>query len=72
MEDVYKHPLRESAAEILNRQMKTGADDETIVKLAMTLREEARLSVIHDDGDEDSETQVICSLGLIGGTESGH
>ena len=52
--------------------MKTGADDETVVKLAMTLREEARLSVIHEDGDEESETQVICSLGLIGGADSGH
>jgi len=71
MEDVYKYPLRESAAETLNRQMKTGADDETIVRLAMTLREEARLSVIHEDGDEESETQIICSLGLIGGVASG-
>ena len=72
MEDVYKYPLRESAAETLNRQMKTGADDETIVRLAMTLREEARLSVIHEDGDEESETQIICSLGLVGGAASGN
>jgi hypothetical protein len=71
MEDVYKYPLRESAAETLNRQMKTGADDETIVRLAMTLREEARLSVIHEDGDAESETQIICSLGLIGGAANG-
>jgi superfamily II DNA or RNA helicase len=72
MEDVYKYPLRESAAETLNRQMKTGADDETIVRLAMALREEARLSVIHEDGDEESETQIVCSLGLIGGPASGN
>ncbi|MBX7123291.1 MAG: hypothetical protein K1X42_14270 [Opitutaceae bacterium] len=72
MEDVYKYPLHESAAETLNRQMKTGADDETIVKLAMTLREEARLSVIHEDGDQESGTQIICSLGLIGGESSGN
>ncbi|MGB7761492.1 MAG: helicase-related protein [Bryobacteraceae bacterium] len=72
MEDVYKYPLRESAAETLNRQMKTGADDETIVRLAMALREEARLSVIHEDGDEESETQIVCSLGLMGGAASGN
>lgn len=47
--------------------MKTGADDETVVRLAMTLREEARLSVIHEDGDEESATQIICSLGLTEG-----
>jgi superfamily II DNA or RNA helicase len=66
MEDVYRYPLRESAAETLNRQMKSGANDETLVKLAMALREEARLSVIHDDGDEEADTQIICSLGLTG------
>ncbi|MCL4784224.1 MAG: NgoFVII family restriction endonuclease [Bryobacterales bacterium] len=67
MEDVYRFPLRESAAETLNRQMKSGADDETVVRLAMALREEARLSVIQEDGDQETETQIICSLGLIGG-----
>ena len=72
MEDVYKFPLRESAAETLNRQMKTGADDEMVVRLAMALREEGRLSVIHEDGDEDTETQIICSLGLIGGAAGGN
>lgn len=67
MEDVYRFPLRESAAETLNRQMKTGADDETVVGLAMALREEGRLSVAQEEGAEDAETQIICSLGLIGG-----
>ncbi|HNY38999.1 MAG TPA: phospholipase D-like domain-containing protein [Bryobacteraceae bacterium] len=71
MEDVYKYPLRESAAESLNRQMKTGADDDTIVRLAMALREEGRLSVIHEDGDEEAETQIICSLGLVEGAADG-
>lgn len=70
MEAVYKYPLRESAAETLNRQMKTGADDETVVRIAMTLREDGRLSVIHEDGDDETEAQIICSLGLIGGTPS--
>jgi hypothetical protein len=32
----------------------------------MALREEARLSVIHEDGDDERDTQIICSLGLIG------
>ncbi|MGD0498573.1 MAG: helicase-related protein [Bryobacteraceae bacterium] len=71
MEDVYRYPLRESAAETLNRQMKSGADDETIVRIAMTLREEGRLSVIQEDGDEEAATQIICSLGLIGGKPGG-
>jgi hypothetical protein len=71
MEDVYRYPLRESAAETLNRQMKSGADDDTVVRLAMALREEGRLSVIHEDGDEEADTQIICSLGLVGETVNG-
>jgi superfamily II DNA helicase RecQ len=64
MDDVYRYPLRESAAEALNRQMKSGADDETIARLAIMLREESRLSVIQEDGDNEAETHIICSLGL--------
>jgi hypothetical protein len=28
--------------------------------------------VIHEDGDEESATQIICSLGLIGGSANGN
>ena len=66
LEDIYRYPLRESAAEALNRQMKSGADDDAIARLAMSLREEAKLSVVQEDGDEQRETQIICSLGLAG------
>lgn len=72
LEDIYRYPLRESAAEALNRQMKSGADDETIARLAMSLREDARLSIIQEDGDEQRESQIICSLGLAGGSPSGN
>jgi superfamily II DNA or RNA helicase len=65
MEDIYRYPLRESAADALNRQIRTHADDEVIVNLAMTLREEGRLSVIEEDGDEAPKAQIICSMGLV-------
>ncbi len=67
MEDVYRYPLRESAADALNRQIRSGADDEIIVNLAMSLREEGRLSVIEEDGNEKPKTQIICSMGLVAG-----
>lgn len=72
MEDVYKYPLRETAAENLNRQMKTASDDDSVVRLAMTLREEGRLSVIQENGDEANDTQIICSLGLVEGGPDGN
>jgi hypothetical protein len=71
MEDVYRYPLRESAADALNRQIRTRADDEVIVNLAMTLREEGRLSVVEEDGDEVSKSQIICSMGLVGSKSTG-
>ncbi len=70
LEDVYRYPLRESAADSLNRLMKSGADDEALAALAMSLREEARLSVIQEDGDQESETHIICSLGLTGASSA--
>jgi hypothetical protein len=65
MEDVYRYPLRESAADALNRQIRARAEDEIIVNLAMTLREEGRLSVVEEDGDEVPKSQIICSMGLV-------
>jgi superfamily II DNA or RNA helicase len=70
MEDVYRYPLRESAADALNRQIRSGADDEIIVNFAMSLREEGRLSVIEEDGDDNPKTQIICSMGLVAGKET--
>jgi superfamily II DNA or RNA helicase len=69
MEDIYRYPLRESAADALNRQIRSGADDEIIVNLAMSLREEGRLSVIEEDGEDTPRTQIICSMGLVGGAK---
>jgi superfamily II DNA or RNA helicase len=65
MEDVYRYPLRESAADALNRQLRTRAEDDVIANLAMTLREEGRLSVVEEDGDEAPKAQIICSMGLV-------
>ncbi len=65
MEDIYRYPLRESAADVLNRQIRTRAEDDLIANLAMTLREEGRLSVIEEDGADAPKSQIICSMGLV-------
>jgi hypothetical protein len=65
MEDVYRYPLRESAVDALNRQIRARAEDDVIVNLCMTLREEGRLSVIEPEGDEAPKTHIICSMGLV-------
>lgn len=64
IDDIYHHPLQDSAKEIIGRQLRSKVDDDTLVNLIITLRESDRLCMIHDDGEEDTEPQIICSLGL--------
>jgi hypothetical protein len=63
IEEIYRFPLRQSATDALNRQMKTGISDEKLAELVMALREEDRLCLVQDD-TQSGEPQIICSLGL--------
>jgi len=62
--DIYRHPLRQSAKDTLNRQLRSGVSNEALAELVVALRDEDRLCVIHE-GDEYQEPRIICSLGLI-------
>ena len=61
---IYRYPLRQAAADALNRQLRSGISDEALAELAVTLRDEGRLSIA-DEEDERREPQIVCSLGLI-------
>ena len=63
IEEIYRYPLCLSAADRINRQLKTGLDDERLFDLVFILREDGKLCVVDDRGDE-SEPQLICSMGL--------
>ena len=71
LEDVYKHPLRSTAADILNRHMKTDCTDQSLAELAMGLRESGRLSIVEGDDEQETLAQIICSLGLVEGQGNG-
>jgi hypothetical protein len=64
IEAIYTYPLREYARETLNRQLKLGISDEDLVKLVVSLREDGKLSIIHDDEERYKEPHIICSMGL--------
>jgi hypothetical protein len=63
IEDIYKHPLLQSATDSLNRQLKSGVSDPALAELVVALRQDARLCRVTDDA-ATAEPQIICSLGL--------
>lgn len=63
IEDIYRYPLRPTAIDSLNRQLKSGVSDEDLVKLVLALREEGRLCAVHEE-TTIGEPRIICSMGL--------
>ena len=64
IEEIYRYPLRPLAVDTLNRQLRSGIDDGTLVQLVIALREEGRLCSIQDE-EIQQEPQIICSMGLF-------
>ena len=65
IEEVYRFPLRQSATDVLNRQLRSGISDEKLAELVVALRDDDRLCLVGDEAEErSSEPQIICSLGL--------
>lgn len=63
IEEIYRFPLRQSATDTLNRQLRAGITDEKLAELVLALRDDGRLCLVHDEQQSD-EPQIICSLGL--------
>ena len=63
IDDLYRYPLRSTARDLLNRQLRAGISNEDLARLAVTLRSEDRLSLIHEE-DVRQEPRILCSLGL--------
>ena len=64
IDDIYRYPLRQAALDTLNRQLRSGVSDEALAELVITLREEDRLCIVHEE-DEHQEPSIVCSMGLI-------
>jgi hypothetical protein len=64
IEEIYRFPLRQSATDTLNRQLRAGISDEKLAELVIALRDEDRLCLVHEEDERSAEPQIICSLGL--------
>lgn len=64
IDDIYQRPLKEVAADTLQRQLRTGIADDALAELVILLREEAKL-VQDEEEAARREPQIICSLGLV-------
>lgn len=67
LDEIYRYPLRQSAADALNRQLKLGIGDQELAKLVLTLRDDDRLCVI-EEAAVKHEPRIICSMGLAAPT----
>ena len=63
IEDIYARPLLESAADTLNRLMRSGVNDQQLADAVKSLREENQLTYAEDDAKQH-EPKIVCSMGL--------
>jgi hypothetical protein len=63
IEEIYRYPLRSTAVDALNRQLRTGISDQALAGLIVALREEGRLCFVTEE-ERTQEPAIICSMGL--------
>ena len=69
LDAIYQYPLKESAIDTLSRQMRSGISDTILAGLVVSLYESDRLCSMAASTTEQSTSQVICSMSLIGGAQ---
>ncbi|HSF75489.1 MAG TPA: helicase-related protein, partial [Microcoleus sp.] len=52
IDEIYRYPLRQSAIDTLNRQLKSGIGDRQLAELVVGLRMDDRLCIVNEDEDK--------------------
>lgn len=64
IDDIYRFPLRQSAIDTLNRQLRSGINNQQLAELVVALRMDDRLCFVSEEV-EKREPSIVCSLGLF-------
>ena len=64
IDTIYRYPLRQSAIDQLNRQLRSGISDQQLAELVVALYLDERLCLIQEEATM-REPQIICSMGLF-------
>ena len=65
IEAIYRFPLRQTATDTLNRQLRSNISNEDLAARVIELWEDERLCIIEEER-QTREPQIVCSLGLRG------
>jgi hypothetical protein len=63
IDQIYRYPLQQTAADALNRQLRLGASDHQLADFVVALWQQDRLCRVEEEV-ETQEPEIICSLGL--------
>jgi superfamily II DNA or RNA helicase len=63
-QDIYRFPIKEDAVDAVNRELKSGIDDEKLAEMLCSLNEQDKLCIKNEDAEESREARIICSMGL--------
>ena len=63
IETIYRFPLRQTATDTLNRQLRSGISNDALAELVIDLWEADRLCIVEAE-KQTREPQIVCSLGL--------
>ncbi len=64
IEEIYRYPLKQSAIDTLNRQLRSGISNMALSELVIALRDEDRLCLVREEDQKTNVPQIICSMGL--------
>jgi superfamily II DNA or RNA helicase len=66
IDEIYQHPLQETARDSLTRQLRIGVSHEQLAALVLHLREENKYChIVAKEDNEQKLPSIICSLGLV-------